>query len=94
VRERDGSITTYRRRDGERGFARLHRLLSGVNDDGKLAAIPAADAPTWVAVLAADLALPKGSAGYVLDSRTVPGDGFERLAAGDLVAELARVETR
>jgi hypothetical protein len=35
-----------------------------------------------------DLAIPKGSAGYVLDARH--GDGLTRLSAGDLLAELAR----
>jgi hypothetical protein len=89
VRERDGSITSYRRRDGETAVARLARLVSGSSDDGKLAAIPPANAPTWFAVLHDDLAIPKGSAGYVLDARSLDPDGFLRLAAGDLIAELA-----
>ena len=88
VRERDGTITTYRRRDGEPTAARLWRLLSGSSDDGQLAAIPPANAPTWFALLRDDLAIPAGSAGYILDAR-VSGEGFTRLAAGDLLAELA-----
>ena len=88
VRERDATITTYRRRDGETTAARLSRLLSGSSDDGQLAAIPPANAPTWCALLRDDLAIPTGSAGYILDAR-VAGEGFTRLAAGDLIAELA-----
>jgi hypothetical protein len=91
VRERDGTITTYRRRDGESTVARLGRMLSGgAADDAPLAAIPPADAPTWFALVTGDLALPKGSVGYILDARTTGGDGIERLAANDLVAELTR----
>ncbi len=89
VRERDHSITSYRRRDHETPVARLARLVSGADDDGKLAAIPPANAPTWFAVLRDDLTIPNGSAGYVLDARTLDPEGFRRLAAGDLVAELA-----
>ena len=34
IRERDGSFTTYRRRDNETKHARLGRLMSGAADDG------------------------------------------------------------
>jgi len=61
VRERDGSVTTFRRRDAEPGAARLERLLAGTADSFRLAAIPAADAPTWAALAGDDLALPPGS---------------------------------
>lgn len=86
VRERDGAITTYRRRDGEAAEARLARLLAGTpaDGDGTLAAIPQANAPTWFALLRDDLTIPTGSAGYVLDARC----GGTWLAAGDLLAEL------
>jgi hypothetical protein len=86
IRERDGSFTMYRRRDGESPRARLARLMSGADLDGKANAIPPADAPTWVALVTADLSLPPGSVGYVLDPRA--GSGIEVLAAGDLVADL------
>jgi hypothetical protein len=88
IRERDGRITMVRRRDGEAGIARLGRLYANEHD-GQLAAIPPANAPTWVAVLRDDLAIPAGSAGYVLDARTTGGDGITRVDAGDLVTELA-----
>jgi len=90
VRERDGSFTMFRRRDNETKVARLGRLMSGGSDDGKLAVIPKADAPTWFA-LETGMQLPLGSTGYVLDARDLPPD-VERLAAGDLVAELGRSE--
>lgn len=83
-----GAITLYKRRDHETSAARLGRILAG-DHDGTLPAIPAADAPTWFAVMRDDLAIPKGSTGYMLDARTTGGDGITRLAAGDLVAELA-----
>jgi hypothetical protein len=90
VRERDGSYTAYRRRDSEPTGMRLGRLLSGGNDEGKLAAIPGTDAPTWFAVVtAAGLPLPTGSTGYVLDGRNAPAT-ITRLAAADLIAELAK----
>jgi len=88
VRERDGSYRVVRRRAGEPALARLSRLLAGHDDDGALAQVPAADAPTWVALLRDDLAIPAGSEGYVLDARRV-GPGFSRLTASDLVAQLA-----
>ena len=86
IRERDGGFTMYRRRDGESARARLARLMSGADHDGKARAIPAADAPTWVALLRADLYLPAGSTGYVLDPRTA--SGLALLGAADLVSEL------
>jgi hypothetical protein len=88
VRERDGAITQYRRRDGETTVGRLARLLADLDDDGKLAAIPPANAPTWFALLDDDLAIPSGSEGYVLDARRT-GPAVTRLAAADLVAQLA-----
>ena len=87
IRERDGRIAMVRRRDGETTLARLARLHASEHD-GELTAIPAANAPTWVAVLRDDLAIPAGSAGYVLDARTA-GDQLTRLDAADLVADLA-----
>ena len=86
VRERDGTFTMYRRRDNETKIARLGRLMSGGGDDGKLVAIPKADAPTWFA-LETGFAMPLGSTGYALDGSGLPPD-VERIAAGDLVAEL------
>ena len=86
VRGPDG-VTTYRRRDGESPAGRFARLLAGEHD-GALTAIPAADAPTWVALLRDDLAIPDGSAGYILDARR-PGEPLARALATDLVAELA-----
>jgi hypothetical protein len=61
--------------------------MSGSDPDGKASTIPPADAPTWVALVAADLSLPPGSVGYVLDPRGAAG--IEVLAAADLVADLA-----
>ncbi len=87
VRERDGSFTTYRRRDNESKTTRLSRLLSSTADDGKLSAIPSAEAPTWFA-LVSGIPMPKGSVGYALDSRGLASD-VELVNAGDLVAELA-----
>src|SRR5439155_23162448 len=87
VRERDGSFTTYRRRDREPASARLGRLLSGTADSFRLSALAVADAPTWFALVAGDLALPAGSAGCALDGRTPAG--ATALTAGELVAELA-----
>jgi hypothetical protein len=86
-----GGVTTYRRRDGEPAAARLARLLGGEHD-GAVASIPAANAPTWVALLRDDLALPTGSAGYVLDARRTGPDAIARATAAELVAELAPVE--
>jgi len=88
VRERDGAITQYRRRDGETTVGRLARLLGDQGDDGTLAAIPPANAPTWFALLDDTLALPTGSEGYVLDARRT-GPTVTRLAAADLVAQLS-----
>jgi len=88
IRERDGVITTYRRRDHEDPVLRLGRLLSGANDDGAAAAVPVADAPTLVAVLADDLAIPRGSAGYVLDARRTGAAGITRMSGRELVAAL------
>ncbi len=88
IRERDGAITMYRRRDHEDPVLRLARVLSGANDDGTAAAIPVADAPTLVAVLADDLAIPRGSAGYILDARRTGAAGVTRMSANELVATL------
>lgn len=87
IRERDGGFTMYRRREGESARARLARLMSGADNDGKANHIPAADAPTWVALVTGDLPLPAGSTGYVLDSRSA--SGVEVVAAADLLADLA-----
>lgn len=86
VRERDGSFTTYRRRDHESRALRLSRLLSATSDDGKVAAIPAAQAPTWFA-LVSGMPMPRGSVGYALDPRSL-GPEVEQLSPGDLIAEL------
>jgi len=88
IRERDGGFTMYRRRDGESARARLARLMSGADNDGKANAIPPVSAPTWLAVVDVprELALPAGSTGYVLDPRTA--SGVEVLSAADLIAEL------
>jgi hypothetical protein len=92
VRERSGAITPYRRRDKEQALARLARLHAGDDPDGTVDELPPANAPTWFALLRDDLALPTGSAGYVLDRRApLDGpDGIERLSAGDLLGELSR----
>jgi len=87
VRERDGRISTIRRRDGETTVARLARLHANEHD-GQRSTIPPANAPTWIAVLRDNFAIPTGSAGYILDARTTGGDGVTRLEAADLVAEL------
>lgn len=87
IRERDGSFTTYRRRDTETKYARLGRLMSGAAEDGRVGAIPSADAPTWFALMSA-MPLPKGSHGYALDARGATL-GTELVSAGDLVSELA-----
>jgi hypothetical protein len=92
VRERSGAITPYRRRDKEQALARLARLHAGDDSDGTVDELPPANAPTWFALLRDDLALPVGSAGYVLDRRAPNDgpDGIERLSAGDLLGELSR----
>ncbi|NVB84490.1 MAG: hypothetical protein HOV81_39310 [Kofleriaceae bacterium] len=87
IRERDGSFTIYRHRDNENKLVRLGRLMSGGADDGRLATIPPADAPTWFALLRG-MPLPRGSAGYALDVRGLPSSGVDLRAAGDLVAML------
>ena len=86
IRERDGSFTMYRRRDTEGKLTRLSRIMSGGADDGRLPTLPAADAPTWFALLTG-LPLPEGSVGYALDPRDL-GSHAERVSAGDLIAEL------
>jgi hypothetical protein len=88
VRERDGSVTTYRRRHGETTPARLQRLLSGSADDDRAAAIAPSDGPTWIALVEGDVPLAAGSTGYALDGRALAAH-VERIAAADLVAELA-----
>jgi len=87
IRERDGSVSTVRRRDDESMVSRLARIYDNPDADSQLAKIPSADAPTWVALVVGDLALPAGSGGYVLDPRG--GDGLHRQEAADLIAELA-----
>jgi hypothetical protein len=87
IREREGGFTMYRRRDGESAPARLARLTSGGDNDGRANQIPAADAPTWVALMAGNLPLPAGSTGYVLDPRTA--SGVDLRAAADLLTDLA-----
>jgi hypothetical protein len=82
VRERDGAITTYRRREGEPPIARLARLMSGGGEDGRAPAIPPANAPTYFGLVHADLALPAGSVGFAIDGPV------EKLAVRDLVREL------
>jgi hypothetical protein len=67
VRERDGSFTIYRRRDGEPPRERLRRLLAGSADSFRLLAVPTADAPTLAILATADLPLPAGSAEPMLD---------------------------
>jgi hypothetical protein len=62
--------------------------MSGAADDGRVATLPASDAPMWFALLAG-MPLPRGSVGFVLDPRGLPAEGIERLAASDLVGELA-----
>lgn len=90
VRERSGAISTFRRRDTEPTLARLARLQGGGDIDTMLGELPPANAPTWFALLHDNkIALPAGSAGYVLDPRA-PSTGIERRSAADLVAELAR----
>jgi hypothetical protein len=88
IRERDGSYSTYRRRDTEGKLMRLSRIMSGGADDGRVTSVPIADAPTWFALLRG-MALPRGSVGYALDRRDL-GQGVEVLSAGDLIAELER----
>jgi hypothetical protein len=88
VRARDGGVTIYRRREGETPAGRLNRLLSGEHD-GTLLAVPAAQAPTWVALLRDDFTIPAGSAGYLLDARRTGGDILTRADAADLLADLA-----
>jgi hypothetical protein len=63
-------------------------MMSGAGDDGRVTAIPTAEGPTWFALMSG-MSLPRGSVGYALDVRGLPPDGIERLAASDLIAELA-----
>jgi hypothetical protein len=67
VRERDGLISMYRRREGESLAQRFARVHAGKADDGTLAILPAANAPTWLAVAALDLEIPRGSEYYLPD---------------------------
>lgn len=87
IRERDKTFTVYRRRDSESKVARLGRMMSGASDDGRVSAIPAADAPTWFALMTG-MPLPRGSVGYALDVRGF-SEGIHRQAAGELITELA-----
>jgi hypothetical protein len=64
-------------------------MLARADDhDGRHPRIPPANAPTLVALLRPDLAIPAGSAGYVLDARELSVE-VQRLGATDLVAELS-----
>jgi hypothetical protein len=67
VRERDGTFTIYRRRDGEQPLDRLRRLLGGTADSYRLVAVPTAEAPTFAVLANQDLPLPAGSAQPQLD---------------------------
>lgn len=87
IRELDGTITTNRRRDHETSLERLARLHGAPDRDSQLGRIPPADAPTFVALLSDDLAIPRHSAGYLLDARGSVA-GMTRLTAADLIAEL------
>jgi hypothetical protein len=89
----DDGLTTFRRRDGEPSAARYARLLAGEHD-GRAAAIPAANAPTWLALLRDDLPIPAGSAGFVLDARGGNGEAIERVDVATLVAELIPTDRR
>lgn len=89
VRDGNGSVATYRRRDGEAAIERLGRLLAGVPDETQHRAVPSANAPTWLAVMTDDFALPFGSIGYIAESRGGAADGVERLTPANLVDELA-----
>ncbi len=88
IRERDGSVTTVRRRDNETPLERLARIHDNPDNDSQLSRIPHADAPTLVALIRDDVPIPKNSAGFILDARgALPG--VTRYAAADLIAELA-----
>jgi Prokaryotic RING finger family 4 len=89
VRDRTGAIAAYRRRDHEQVLARLARLHAGDDPDGMIDELPPANAPTWFALLRDDIALPAGSAGYVLDPR-LTSEQIDRLSAADLLGDLAR----
>ena len=67
VRERDGLISMYRRREGETTAQRFTRVHAGQTDDGTLAILPAANAPTWLVLARPDLALPIDSECYLPD---------------------------
>jgi hypothetical protein len=87
VRERDATFTMYRRRDSERPLVRLSRLLSGTADSFRVGAIAKSDAPTFVALVTGDVAIPAGSSGFVLEG---PASGeLQRLTAAELVSALA-----
>lgn len=88
VRERDGTFTQYRRRERESSVLRLARMHASEHD-GAQPQIAPTTAPTWFALLTDDVQIPKGSEGYVLDPRRSGADGVTRLAASDLVAQLA-----
>jgi hypothetical protein len=88
VRERDHTFTQYRRRERETSVLRLARLHASEHD-GTQPHIAPTTAPTWFALVSDDVAIPKGSEGFVLDSRRAAPDGVTRLAASDLVAHLA-----
>lgn len=83
VRERDGQLACFRRRDGETPRARLDRL-DAAQHDGVSARIPLAQAPTLLAVVRADLAVPAGSAGLVVDPTGAPPE-LKRLTIDDLL---------
>jgi Prokaryotic RING finger family 4 len=87
VRERDAHVAIFKRRDGESNLARLARVHAGEHDG--VARIPPATAPTWFALVRDDIALPRGSEGFVLDAAATSSDGITRLSAADVVAGLA-----
>lgn len=86
VRERDGAVAIFKRRDGESNTMRLARVHACEHDG--LARIPPATAPTWFALAVDDLALPRGSEGFVEGAAT-NHDGITRLTSAELVAGLA-----
>jgi len=73
--------STYRRRDGETGAQRFARLASPEAADARIVAVPIADAPTWYALVHDDVALPAGSAGFIVER-----DGSAMIL--ELIAEL------
>jgi hypothetical protein len=88
VRERDSTFTMYRRRDREKPLARLARLLAGTADSFRVTALAKSEAPTFAALVTADVELPASSVGYLLDGSALRSP-IDRITATDLVAQLA-----